>query len=134
MTLWPVTRRQRLRHDVERNAEPRRERGAVAVVPVEELDHARRLAEPAHALREPVDVDRVDQPDAAVGLERVRRPPVALPEQPAEAERKLVDDPVVHGYGSSCRSNTAGGAKKYVGPISFMSMRTVLADSGQLTT
>ena len=65
--------RQRQRDDVERHAEPRGQRGAVAVVPVDQLDHAGRLAERADALLDAVAVDRIGQPDAAVDGERVRR-------------------------------------------------------------
>jgi hypothetical protein len=54
-----------------RDAEARRERGAVAGVPVDELQHPGRLAERADALLDPVAVDRVDEPHAAVRAQRV---------------------------------------------------------------
>ena len=47
----------------------------VAVVPVDQLDHAGRLAERADALLDAVALDRIGQPDAAVDGERVRRAP-----------------------------------------------------------
>src|SRR5438309_4880991 len=57
---------------VERDAEPPGERGAVAPVPVEELDHAGRLAEGADPLIHSWRVDRIEDPDAALGAERMR--------------------------------------------------------------
>ena len=55
-----------------RNAQTRGDGGAVAAVPVEQLQRAGRPAERPHALVEPIEVDRVDHPDAALDLEGVR--------------------------------------------------------------
>jgi hypothetical protein len=56
---------------VQWNVQPPRDRGAIARVPVEELDDARRLAQLADPLVEPVAVDHVGQPDATAGAHRV---------------------------------------------------------------
>src|SRR5204863_1656573 len=81
------------RDDVVRHAKALRERGAVARVPVEELDHAGRVARGTHAFLHPLLVDRIHQPDAALGDQRVRRPPQELLPDPAEAEVGLVAEP-----------------------------------------
>ena len=79
---------------VQRHAQPRGDRRAVAVVAVEELEHAARLAERRDARVETGEVGRVDEPDAAVGGERVRGPlhPGRLGRDPAEAGVALVAD------------------------------------------
>ena len=94
--------RERLRDDVHRNAEPLGESGAVAVVPVDQLDHAGRLAERADALLDALAVDRIDQPDAAVDGERVRRALHRRALHPAEAVLELVDEADAHALSSSC--------------------------------
>ena len=58
------------------------------LVPVEQLDHAGRLAERADALLDAVAVDRVDQPDAAVDGERVRRASHALGSRSSRSRRR----------------------------------------------
>ena len=63
------------RHDVVRYAEPRRDAGAVAVVPVEQLHDAGGLAERLGSAPRGLVVDDVDEPDATVDRERVRRAP-----------------------------------------------------------
>jgi len=95
------------RHHMVRHAELLRERSAVAVVAVEQLDHARRLARPADPFFDPLAVDRVEEPDSAVGYERMG---TALEElvldQPLEAGVKLPeDDP--HGQESTGTPYTA---------------------------
>src|SRR6266545_7722113 len=79
-----------LRHDVMRDAESVRERGAVAVVPVEELDDSGRRSRGTDALLQSVHVDRIDKPDAAAGHERVGAALHELVRDPAEAGVGLV--------------------------------------------
>jgi hypothetical protein len=78
------------RHDVMRNAEALGERRAVAIVPIEQLQDARRSAGCANTLVQPVPVERVDQPDAAVRDERVRAALHELVGDPAESAFELV--------------------------------------------
>ncbi len=78
------------RHHVMANAETCRERRAVTVVPVEQLDHAGRLACRANPLLHSLAVDGVDHPDAAADDERVRATLHELGEDPAEAALVLV--------------------------------------------
>ncbi len=77
------------RHVVGRNdawyVEPLRERGAVAVVPVEELDHPDRLSEGECAIDRLRPVERVDQPDLPIRGKRMRRAGHRLFGNPAEA-------------------------------------------------
>ena len=80
----------RPRHRVERHAEPPRERLAVAPVPVEQLNHARRLAGRADPLVDALAVDRVDDPDVSRDDERVRAAVEEAVLDPAEGEGKLV--------------------------------------------
>src|SRR5438477_2974291 len=77
-------RRDRLgRDDMERNAKPFRERSRVAVVAVEQLDHACRPPGGAYALLDTVAVHRIDEPDALVHDKRMR----------AASQQLVVDDP-----------------------------------------
>lgn len=86
------------RRDMERHTEPVRDRGAVALVPVEELDDAGRLAEGAEPVVEAVAVDRVGQPHTAVCQHGVRGAAQKLPlGQPAEAVLELVAESERHG-------------------------------------
>jgi hypothetical protein len=79
------------RDDVKRDAESLSGPGAVALVAIEQLDDAARLAETARPRLGLGPGDRVDQPDAAVGRERVRRAPERVGVvEPAEAEILLV--------------------------------------------
>ena len=78
------------RHDVVRHAEPRREGGAVAPVPVEELDHSGRLAQGPNPLVHSGRVDGIDEPDAALRVHRVRAARQPLLPDPAEAPLGLV--------------------------------------------
>jgi hypothetical protein len=55
-----------LRDDVVRDAETTRERSAITVVAVEQLEHTRRLAGSADAFLDSLGVNRIDQPDALV--------------------------------------------------------------------
>ena len=74
-----------------RHAEPRGDRCAVAVVAVEQLQHAARLPERASPLLRLGPRHRVDHPDAAGGDERVRgasHPLVVV--EPTKAEVLLV--------------------------------------------
>jgi hypothetical protein len=84
------------RHDVMRNAEPGSQRGGVAVVPIEQLDHAGRFSGGADLLVEALAVERIDQPDAAVGDERVRATFHELVCDPAEAGIELVTGADAH--------------------------------------
>ena len=68
-----------------RDAEACGERGAVAIVPVEELDDARRLAELERAVDRLRPVERVHEPDLPVRGERMRRARHRLVDDPAEA-------------------------------------------------
>jgi hypothetical protein len=78
------------RHHVVGNAEPRSERRAIAIVPIEQLEDACRSSGCADALVEPVPVECVDQPDAAVRNERVRAALHELVGDPAESVAELV--------------------------------------------
>ena len=73
-----------------RDAEARGERGAVAVVPVDELDDAGGLAEGTDALLQAGAVHGVDEPDTAVRAERVRGAleELGLLGDPTEAEAR----------------------------------------------
>jgi hypothetical protein len=77
-----------------RHAQPRSERRRVAAVPVEELQHGARRTERRHARIDAGEVDRIDEPDAAVGGERGRgdSQPGRLGRDPAEAAVALVAD------------------------------------------
>jgi hypothetical protein len=68
---------------VKRNAEPFGEAATVAVVTVEQLEDAGRLARRANSLLDALAVDRVDEPDSSLRDERVR----------AAAQPLVVDDP-----------------------------------------
>src|ERR687888_2106737 len=78
---------------VQRDAEPLGERGRVAPVPVEELDHAGRLAERADPLLDSRGVVRVKDPDTALRAERVRTACEPLLLDPTEAPIGLVAEP-----------------------------------------
>ena len=83
--------------DEVRDAEPRRERRAVAIVAVEELDHARGLAEAERSLDRVGPVERVDEPDLPVGGERMRGARHRLVDDPAEAVgAAVVAEPELH--------------------------------------
>src|SRR5215217_2287124 len=79
-------------------------------MPVDQLDHARRLAEGADAVLDSVAFRRVDQPDAAVGEQRVRgdAQPRALRRDPAEPPLLLVDEPG-QSLHHSCSSSASPG-------------------------
>ena len=79
-----------LRNDVVPNTEPGGESGAVAIVPVEQLQDARRCTCSADALLDTVPVDGIDRPDAAVVDERVRATLHELVDDPPEAAVELV--------------------------------------------
>ncbi len=84
--------------DVKRNAESLRNRCVVALVTVDELDDADRLAERADPLVDPWAVDDVRQPDAPSGEDGVRRPPKPLAfGAPAESVVELVEKSELHG-------------------------------------
>ena len=78
------------RHDVMQNVEPRRDYRAIAVVVAEQLDHADRSPGRTDALVQPVPVERVDQPDAAVRPERMRAALHEFVGDPAESVSELV--------------------------------------------
>ena len=72
------------------NTEPRGEGRAVAVVPVEQLEDARRSARCADSLLDAFRVDGVYDPDATVLDERVRATLHELRDDPAEPAVELV--------------------------------------------
>ena len=79
-----------LRNDVMADTEPGSERGAVAVVPVEQLEDARRRACGADPLLDAIPVDGIDHPDTAVVDESVRTALHELVDDPAEPAVELV--------------------------------------------
>ena len=82
------------RNDVVWDAEAFCHGGAVAVVTVEQLHDSGRLSELLDRVVEIGPVDGVEEPDAPVDLERVRRAPhPLLVVQPADRAGDLVDDP-----------------------------------------
>ena len=85
-----------VRDEVVADAEPSGERGAGTVVPVEQLDHARRSAGRPDAFLDALSVDRVDHPDAAVHDEGVRAALHELVHDPAEAAVELVAEADSH--------------------------------------
>jgi hypothetical protein len=72
------------------DAEASRERGRVAFVPVEELDHRLRLPKSPDALVDPGSVHRVEDENPAGDLDRVRRPFEESGLGPAEAALEVV--------------------------------------------
>jgi hypothetical protein len=80
----------RLRNDVVADTEPGSEGGAVAVVPVEQLEDAGGCARRADPLLDSVPVDGIDHPDPAVVDEGVRAARHELVDDPAEAAVELV--------------------------------------------
>ena len=70
------------RDDVVRNAETGGDHGAVARVPVEELHDTGGLAERRNPFLEPVERDRIDEPDPPLARERVTRPAERVPPRP----------------------------------------------------
>jgi len=85
-----------LRNNVVSDTEPSGEGGAVAVVPVEQLEDARGCAPRADPLLDTVSVDRIDRPDATVLDESVRATLHELVDDPAEAAAELVAKPGPH--------------------------------------
>ena len=121
---------ERAGHDVERHAEPRREGRAVALVPVEQLDHARRLAERPDPLVDAVTLDRVDDPHSAVRCEGMRGPPQPRRLDPAEHAVELVDEPDAHGdasWASACSKTASGCAPRTSSRRSSRNAGTALA-------
>jgi hypothetical protein len=86
-TLW---------YDVVADAEPGGEGGTVAVVPVEQLEHARGGAGCPDAFLDAVAVDRIDHPDTPVHDEGVRATLHELSSDPAEAAVELVAEADLH--------------------------------------
>ncbi len=79
---------------MERNAEAGGEGVGVAPVPVEEDEDGGRLAERADPLVDAVAIDRVDDVDAALDAESVRRASERIVvDRPADAEVRLVEEP-----------------------------------------
>jgi hypothetical protein len=72
------------------DAQPLRELGAVAVVTVEQLEHAGRLTGRANSLLDACAVHGIHQPYAAVDDQRVRAALHELVDDPAEAVVELV--------------------------------------------
>ena len=81
-----------LRNDVMSDTEPGSERGAVAVVPVEQLEDAGRRACGADPLLDSIPVDGIDHPDPAVLDESVRAALHELVDDPAEPTVELVTE------------------------------------------
>jgi DNA polymerase (family 10) len=83
---------------VERDAEAARDRGAVALVTVEELDHASGLPELRDSLVDPGPVEDVSQPNGVPDSNRVRGSFEAIAfRRPADAVLELVDETELHG-------------------------------------
>ena len=83
---------------VERDAEASCDDRAVALVTVEELDHASRLTELPDPLVDPRSVENVRQPDGAADSDRMRGALEAVAFRcPAEAVLELVDEAELHG-------------------------------------
>ena len=83
---------------VERNAEAARDRRTVALVAVEQLDDASRLAELPDPLVDPGAVEDVREPDGASDSDGVRGALEAVAfRRPAEAVLELVDEAELHG-------------------------------------
>ncbi|MEN3313288.1 MAG: hypothetical protein V7645_2617 [Actinomycetota bacterium] len=78
------------------HAEPGGECRAGAVVPVEQLEHARRSAGSPDAFLDAVSVDWVDQPDTTVHDQGVRAAPHELVDDPAEAAVEVVAEADSH--------------------------------------
>jgi hypothetical protein len=74
------------------DTEPGSERGAVAVVPVEQLEDACRRPCGADPFLDPVPVDGIDHPDPAVLDESVRAALHELVDDPAEPAVELVTE------------------------------------------
>ena len=72
------------------------DRHAVAVVPIQQLQHRSHLPEALRPLEGLGNVDRVHQPDAPVVGQRVRRALERLVHDPGEAEREDVQRPQAH--------------------------------------
>ena len=79
-----------LRNNVVPDTESSGEGGAVAVVPVEQLEDARGCARRADPLLDIVSVDGIDHPDAAVLDKGVRATLHELVDDPAEPAAELV--------------------------------------------
>lgn len=82
-----------LRNEVVPDTEARGEGGAIAVVPVEELQDARGRPCCADSVLDTVPVDGIDRPHAAVLDEGVRATLHELVDDPAEAAVELVAEP-----------------------------------------
>jgi hypothetical protein len=85
-----------VRDDVIGHGEPLRELSAVALVPVDELDDARRLACRPDAFVDAVRFERIDQPDAPIRNERVRTTLEELVNEPPEPALELVAEAGAH--------------------------------------
>src|SRR5213593_4146499 len=85
-----------LRNNVVPDTESSGESGAVAVVPVEQLEDARGCPGRADPLLDTVSVDGIDHPDAAVLDEGVRATLHELVDDPAEPAAELVAKPGPH--------------------------------------
>ena len=93
-------------HAMVGHAETLRNGEAVALVPVEELDDAGRIAERTDARLDALSVDRIDEPDSAAGANRMRgaQHVGGLGGDPAEPELRLVGEADVHTLGASLAS------------------------------
>ena len=78
------------------NTEPGGESAAVAIVPVEQLDHARRCAGCADPLLDSLAVNGIGYPDAASHDQGVRATLHELVDDPAEAAVELVAEADSH--------------------------------------
>lgn len=83
-------------HHVMRNAEARCNFCTVTVVPVEQLQDARRLAGGADPVLHAVGQERIDHPDAPVHDERVRAARHELVDDPTKATVELVAEAHSH--------------------------------------
>jgi len=107
-------RGQRVRGDDVRHPQLLGELDAVAVVAVEELEDGDRLAELPGAGERRLVPDGVDEPDAAVGGEHVRRPRHRLLDEPGEAVRAPV---VAEADRHQARVCAAGTTSRSLGPV-----------------
>jgi hypothetical protein len=82
--------------DMERDAEPLGELGAVTVVAVEKLDHSGGPAGMADSLLEALGSQRIDEPHGALHDQRVGRPLEEPRLDPTEPMLELVTGPVMH--------------------------------------
>src|SRR6266508_3670884 len=90
------------------HAEPGGEVCAVAVMPVEQLEHGGRFAGGADPLLDAVRCNRIDQPDPAVRDESVRAAFHELVHDPAKAPVELVAEANLQRFHNPAHRSTSG--------------------------